>query len=124
MSTRGLVLLLLTCVCSVSGNLLLRSSVLAAGGFSLSSGHPLSQLLKFAYDPKFVCGFFLYGLATLLWFSVISMENLSTCYPMLVSITFVLVTFGSVFFFGEHVSAWKLMGMGVILAGIVAVARA
>ena len=55
---------------------------------------------------------------------MISMESLSTCYPLLVSITFVLVTFGSVFFFGEHISLQKLIGMAVILGGIVAVSRA
>jgi multidrug transporter EmrE-like cation transporter len=123
MSTRGLVLLLLACICSVSGNLLLRASVLGGGGFSLSSGGIVGQLLKFVYDPKFSIGFILYGLATLLWFAVISVVPLSTCYPVLVSITFVLVTFGSAFFFGESISLQKLIGIAVILAGIVAVSR-
>jgi multidrug transporter EmrE-like cation transporter len=122
MSTRGLILLLAACLCTVSGNLLLRAGVVAAGGFRLSSG-ATSQLLKLAYQPKFVSGFILYGLASLFWFSVISMENLSTDYPVLVSISFVLVTFGSVFFFGESISPQKLIGMAVILAGIVVVLR-
>ena len=124
MSTRGFVLLLLTCICTVSGNLLLRAGVVAAGGFRPATGSLGGQLLKLAYEPKFVSGFFLYGLASLIWFAVISMENLSTAYPMLVSMTFVLVTFGSVFFFGESISPLKLVGMGIILTGIVVVSRA
>ena len=122
MSTRGLILLLAACLFTVSGNLLLRAGVVAAGGFRLSSG-ALSQLLKLAYEPRFVSGFILYGLASLSWFSVISMENLSTAYPVLVSISFVLVTFGSVFFFGERISPQKVIGMAIILAGIVVVLR-
>ena len=117
-------MLVLTCVCTVAGNLLLRAGVLAAGGFLLSAGNILGPLLKLAHEPKFVGGFFLYGLASLIWFSVISTENLSTCYPLLVSMTFVLVTVGSVFFFGERVSPQKIIGMAVIFTGIVVVSRA
>ena len=124
MSTRGLILLLLTCICTVSGNLLLRAGVVAAGGFRPASGDVGRQLLKLAYEPRFMSGFFLYGLASLIWFAVISMESLSTAYPVLVSMTFVLVTFGSVFFFGESITLAKLIGMGIILAGIVIVSRA
>jgi multidrug transporter EmrE-like cation transporter len=123
MTTRGLILLLLTCITTVSGNLLLRAGVVSAGGFDLSSGL-VSQLLKLAHNTKFISGFLLYGVASLIWFSVISKENLSTAYPVLVSISFVLITFGSVFFFGERLSAQKLIGMAVILGGIALVSRA
>jgi len=43
---------------------------------------------------------------TPIWFLVISMEDLSTACPVLVSMTFVLVTFSSVFFFrGAYLAA-------------------
>jgi multidrug transporter EmrE-like cation transporter len=40
----------------------------------------------------------------------------------LVSLTFVLVTLGAVFFFREPVSTQKIVGIAVIVAGIVLVA--
>jgi multidrug transporter EmrE-like cation transporter len=123
MSTRGLVLLLITCLCTVSGNLLLRAGVVRAGGFGFASGSLFSQLLKLAMEPRFVSGFCLYGISALVWFAVISVENLSTCYPVLVSITFVLVTLGAVVFFGERISVPKLIGVAVILAGVLIVSR-
>jgi len=52
-------------------------------------------------QPLFLSGVFLYGLSALIWFSVISSEQLSTAYPILVSMTFILVTAGSVVFFHE-----------------------
>ena len=123
MSTRGLVLLLITCLCTVSGNLLLRSGLIRAGGFGGSSGSLFGQLLKLAMEPRFVSGFCLYGISALVWFAVISVEDLSTCYPVLVSLTFVLVTLGAVVFFGERISVPKLIGIAVILAGVIVVSR-
>ena len=124
MSTRGLVLLLITCICTVSGNLLLRAGVLRAGGFGGASGTLASQLLRLALEPRFVTGFCLYGISALVWFAVISVENLSTSYPVLVSLTFMLVTLGSVLFFGERISTQKVIGLAIILAGVLLVSRA
>jgi multidrug transporter EmrE-like cation transporter len=123
MSIRGLVLLLITCFCTVSGNLLLRSGLIRAGGFGVASGSLFSQLLKLAMEPRFVSGFCLYGISALVWFAVISVEDLSTCYPVLASLTFVLVTLGAIVFFGERMSIPKLIGIAVILAGVIIVSR-
>jgi multidrug transporter EmrE-like cation transporter len=71
----------------------------------------------------FMAGVTLYAVSALIWFSVISMEPLSTAYPLLVSMTFILVTAGSVFFYGERVSLIKGFGMLLMLAGIVIVSR-
>lgn len=119
MTSTGLLLVILSALFTVSANLLMRGGVLRAGGFSLS----LASALSLGRQPLFLAGFILYGVAALIWFRVLSVENLSTSYPLLVSLTFILVTLGAVFFFKEPVSTQKLIGIAVIVAGIVLVAR-
>ena len=124
MSERGLVLVGLSALLTVGANLMLRGGVMRAGGFALSLSTLVSDLLRLARQPVFVAGAILYATAALVWFRVISTENLNSSYPLLVSLTFVLVTLGATLFFREPVSWQKVLGLGVILAGIVLVARA
>jgi multidrug transporter EmrE-like cation transporter len=123
MTLRGLFLVALAALTTVAGNLLMRAGVLHAGGLKLSGSGLLPQLLGLAKQPMFLSGVVLYGLSALIWFSVISSEQLSTAYPILVSMTFILVTAGSVAFFHEGVSLFKAVGILIILAGIWIVAQ-
>jgi multidrug transporter EmrE-like cation transporter len=118
MSPRGIYLVTLAALTTVAANLLMRGSVLRSGGLKLSTETLVPQLFHLAAQPMFVAGAFLYGLSAIIWFSVISTEPLSTAYPVLVSMTFVMVTAGSVLFFAERVSAAKGAGILIILAGI------
>ena len=124
MSKLGLLLVGLSALLTVASNLMLREGLTRAGGFGLSLSTLISDLLRLARQPLFVAGLVLYATAALVWFRVISTENLNSSYPLLVSLTFVLVTLGATVFFHEPVSWQKVLGLGVILAGIVLVARA
>ena len=118
MSFRGISLVALAAITTVAGNLLMRGGVLRSGGLKLSTETLLPQLFALATQPMFAAGAFLYGLSAIVWFSVISTEQLSSAYPVLVSMTFVMVTAGSVLFFAERVSAAKGAGILLILTGI------
>lgn len=108
MSERGLLLVVLSAVLTVASNLMLRGGVTRAGGFALSPASLISDLLRLARQPLFVSGLALYATAALVWFRVISTENLNSSYPLLVSLTFVLVTLGATLFFHEPVSWQKV----------------
>jgi undecaprenyl phosphate-alpha-L-ara4N flippase subunit ArnE len=101
-------------------NLLLRAGIDAAGGFALT-GVPqvLRALLRLFLQPMFTAGFVSYFVASSVWFRVVATEPLSVAYPILVSLTFTLVTTGAVLFFTEPLSLRKVIGLLVILAGIV-----
>ena len=103
---------------------MLRGAILRIGGFTLSFSTFKGQILTLSQQPMFIIGFILYGSAAVIWFQILSMENLSTSYPLLISITFVLVTLGAVVFFHEQVSWQKILGLGVILVGILMVSHA
>jgi multidrug transporter EmrE-like cation transporter len=109
---------LLTAGLTVVANLLLRTGVIRAGAMGGNLTELPSVLLRLASQPLFVIGFIAYGSASLVWFRVIATEPLSTAYPVLVSLTFLLVTLSATILFQEAVSIRKLCGLGVVLIGI------
>lgn len=103
---------------------MMREGVTRAGGLSLSIATFASEMRGLLMQPLFTVGVLLYGLASIVWFAIISTENLNSSYPLLVSVTFVLVTAGATVLFREPLSWQKVVGIAVILAGIFTVASA
>jgi multidrug transporter EmrE-like cation transporter len=119
MSPTGLLLVIVTAALTMVANLLLRAGIDAAGGFSLGSlATTAASLLKLFMEPKFLVGFVLYFMASVVWFRVVATEPLSVAYPLLVSCTFTLVTAGAMVVFSERLSVRQVLGLVVILAGI------
>lgn len=119
MSKNGWFLVLASAFLAVSANLLLRSGVERAGG--LVAG--IAGLVNLARQPHFDLGLILYALATLVWIRVLAVEPLSIAYPVLVSITFLLVSLGAAVLFRESLAWPRILGLMVILAGIFIVSR-
>ena len=124
MTIRGLFLVGAAALLTAVANLLLRGGVLQFGEFSLSLDRMKGQLIALGTQPMFVSGVVFYGLAALVWFSVVSIEELSISYPILVGLTFMLVALGATTFFNETLSWQKFIGMAMILSGIIVIARA
>ncbi len=80
--------------------------------------------LALGAQPLFVLGFICYGIAAVLWFSVLPRVDLSISYPVLVGLTFILVVAGSMVVFNENLPWAKVLGLALILAGVALVARA
>lgn len=110
--------LLLSAGFTVSANLLLRAGLDRGGGFAGSLGETPSALLHLAGQPLFDLGFILYALSVLVWWRVVASEALSTAFPLLISLTFLLITLGAAVWFQESLTLRKLMGLVVIFLGI------
>jgi multidrug transporter EmrE-like cation transporter len=123
MNARIFTLLILSAISTVAANLLMRGGINRNGGF-MSQGTVLESVIALMRQPMFVTGFLLYGLAAMFWFNVVATGSLSTTYPLLVSLTFVMVTIGAAIFFNEQVTWQKILGITIILVGFVIVARA
>lgn len=118
MTMRGWSLVLLSALLTVGANLLLRTGIQRANAFAGNLAQLPHELLRLAGQPLFDLGFILYAGAALVWFRVVAKEPLSTAYPLLVSITFLLVTLSAAALFHEPMTWRKLVGLGVVLAGI------
>ncbi|MFI4957038.1 MAG: EamA family transporter [Gammaproteobacteria bacterium] len=64
----------------------------------------------------------LYGLTTLLWVWVLQKIELGKVYPFM-ALAFVLVPFASHFIFGERFETPYFLGVVLIMAGIIIIAR-
>lgn len=114
MTEMAWLLVMLCAVLQSTGNLLLRIGIDRAGGFELS----LSGLLGLAGQPLFDLGFILYGLSALIWFRAISIAPLNIAYPLLVSISFIIVSAGAALLLQENLTPLKIVGIVVIMIGI------
>ncbi len=123
MSIAGWVLVMISAGLAVLANLLLRAGVDRAGGFDAEFSTIHLAFFNLLRQPFFDIGIIMYGLATLVWIRILSIEPLSVAYPILVSITFMLVTLGAVALFKESLNANKIIGLLVIIAGIIVISR-
>ena len=117
MTRMAWLLVLLVAVLQSSANIMLRMGIDRAGGFNLS----LSGLPGLIAQPLFDVGFLLYGLSALIWFRAISVAPLNVAYPLLVSLSFIIVTSGAALLLNEHLATLKIAGLVVIIAGILLV---
>jgi multidrug transporter EmrE-like cation transporter len=104
-------------ICSLSAassSFLLRRSIDNIGKFELE----LRSLYGLATQPLFFIGIILYALTGIIWLRVLATEQLNIAYPVLISITFVIVSCGSVVFFKEAMTVLKLIGLVIIVLGI------
>jgi len=124
MSTQVFLLVLGSALLTACANLMMRHGLVLAGGLSIQGDGIPGLLLRLAKQWTFVLGLVAYALAALVWFRVLSVAQVSTSYPILVGLTFVMVSVGAVLWFRESISFPKVVGIAVILAGIGLVSRA
>jgi drug/metabolite transporter (DMT)-like permease len=124
MTKTGLLFILLTALLLAAGNLMLRIGIVRAGGLHLTFTTLLRDGLNLLQQPFFVGGFFTAVIGVLVWFRVLSTENLNSSYPLLVSLTLILVSIGATFLLQEPMSWLKALGICVIIVGIMLVVAA
>jgi drug/metabolite transporter (DMT)-like permease len=74
------------------------------------------------FDPFILSGFVSAFLASLFWMAAMTKFSLSFAYPFMSS-AFIIVMFFSVLLFGESLNIYKLLGTGLIVAGIVVLSQ-
>ena len=70
-----------------------------------------------------IVGLFLFALNVLAYTQALTKIPLSVAYPVMVSLTGVIVIAGSAFLFKEEISLVQWIGFGLIVAGVICVAR-
>lgn len=102
--------------------LLLKAGTNAVGSFAFTSANLLPVGWQLATQPMILGGIAAYGLSLIVWIMALSRVEVSIAYPM-VSIGYVLTAIAAWHFLGESVSTMRIAGIGVIILGVVIVAR-
>ena len=102
--------------------LLLKAGVRQLGqfDFSISNAWPIGSAL--ATNTSIIGGLSCYVVSVVVWILALSRVEVSIAYPML-SIGYVVNAGLAWFFFGEAVGPQRLIGIAVIIAGVIIVAK-
>lgn len=114
------VLILTSVIVGVCGQLIIKKGVLTLGG--IGSGGLLAFFVKAAFSPWIVAGILLYVLGTAVWLILLTKVDVSYAYPML-SLGYVFVLFFSALFLHEPLTALKILGTILIVAGVALIAK-
>lgn len=121
--TLGVWILLISGVLLNAGaQLLIKAGTTALGSQLVSPDGILQTVLRVVLQPFIVGGLLCYVVSVGLWIVVLSKAPVSVAYPML-SIGYIVNAFLAYFLFGEALTVWKLVGIGVIVLGVFILAR-
>lgn len=109
-------------ILTVYGQLILKWQVTKAGAFPLSFQERTSFFVRLIVKPWVISGVFAGFLAFLSWMAAMTKFELNYAYPFM-SLAFVLVLALSALLFHETVTAAKVYGMLLIIAGIIIASR-
>jgi multidrug transporter EmrE-like cation transporter len=119
LSVQALAGIVIAAVVTAVANVMIRAGIERFGGFSPASVADVAwQFLNLLLQPLFFVGFLLYFAAALVWFRTIAIAPLTVAYPLMVSLTFILVTLGAMLLWGEPMTVLKLVGLIAIILGI------
>jgi len=111
----GYVFLVIAICCNAAANVMLK---LAAGRpFSLAGG--AGKVV--ADNSHLILGLFLFAVNVLFYVAALRVLPLSVAYPLMVGMTFLIVSAAASYFLGEAFTLWHVIGYLLILCGIVAV---
>jgi drug/metabolite transporter (DMT)-like permease len=102
--------------------LLLKAGTNAVGAIHLTAENWFSTGLKLATQVPIMAGLACYVISVLVWIIGLSRVDVTIAYPML-SLGYIINAIGAWYFLGEMVSTQRLLAIGVIIVGVVLLAR-
>ncbi len=102
--------------------LALKASVRDLGAIQLELAGSLPVALRLAGEPWLWVGLGCYGVSVVVWILALSRVDVTIAYPML-SLGYVVNAVAAWALFGEVMSLSRILGIGVIILGVVILAR-
>ena len=114
---------ILTGVClNALAQLLLKAGTNAVGAIHLTADNWCSIGVKLATQLPIIGGLSCYVISVLVWIIGLSRVDVTIAYPML-SMGYVINAIGAWYFLGEVVSMPRILAIGVIIVGVILLAR-
>jgi multidrug transporter EmrE-like cation transporter len=103
--------------------LLLKAGTNAIGGaIHLTSSNAVDTFIKVITQWPILGGLACYGISLVVWIIGLSRTDVTIAYPML-SLGYVVSAFGAWMFLGEVIPPARLLAIGLIMIGVVLLAR-
>ena len=115
-----LLLIIGAIVLNVCGHSFLKAGMNQVGPFA---GGAISYAFRALTTPFVLFGLFSYVSSVSLYMLVLAKTDLSYAYPLLMSIGYVMIVFVSYLIFKEPFSAYKWIGIALILIGVILVGK-
>ena len=110
-------------ILNACAQLLLKAGTNALGGaIHLTMSNWFQTFVKVVTQAPILGGLACYGISLVVWIIGLSRTDVTIAYPML-SLGYVVSAFGAWMFLGEAVSPQRLVAIGVIVVGVVLLAR-
>ncbi len=109
----------LSTIFAITGQLLLKRGM-GSIGESTTSGAVMVK--KMIISPWVIGGLVIYALGVVNWLLALSSFELSYVYPF-ASLGYIGIIIGSYFIFHERITLMRLMGIGVIIAGVLVISQ-
>lgn len=118
MTAREFLLLLSSILIGVAGQFFLKLGALKLG--RVEADNVLSHIVRIAITPELLLGLACYGLGAIAYILVLTRVKLSVVGPS-VALSYVFSVLLGYFFFKEAIPAVRLLGLGLIVAGVILV---
>lgn len=112
------VILFISLVFAVSGQMLLKKGSLVVGEIFTSPRDVIVFLFSMFKNLNILAGLGMFGVAFILWVWVLSKIQLNVAYPIAVVVQLLLLTAGSWLLLKESLSFIQIVGIGAMLVGI------
>lgn len=122
MSVPSFMLVLCGVLLNAAAQLLLKAGTNSVGVFEFTVRNIPLIGTRLALEPHILGGLACYVISVVVWIMALSRVEVSIAYPML-SIGYVVNAVAAWYLFGEAVTGARLLGIGLIIIGVVIVAR-
>jgi drug/metabolite transporter (DMT)-like permease len=117
-------LLILTALGLTISQLLLKQGTKSSGALSLTSPAQLMSLIRHVLvSPLLLLGYALSGITALMWLVLLSRFELSYAGPVLTAFYYILLLLSSAIVLHEAVTPSRWLGVLLVVAGVVLIAR-
>ena len=116
-------IILLSILMSSTAHIFLKKGMMTHALGTVSSDGIFGLVWAVGTNPWVMGGMFLHVSALVVWLWALSKVDISFAYPFL-ALGYVLVSAMAWFWLGEELNSMKILGMGIIIIGILVLARA
>lgn len=122
MNAASLALILTGVLLNAAAQLLLKAGANAVGSFAFTPSNILNAGVELARQWPIIGGLACYVVSVVVWVLGLTRVDVSVAYPLL-SLGYVVNAIAAWYLFGESLGAQRMIGIGVIIVGVVLVAR-